>query len=551
LKLDLQNSNLFKKNEFLFSSRVKKSIILLLLSFFLILGFSITAFWFGKFEKPYVLWQHIPLFSFGLLLTMSFTLINIGLRWVRWHFLTRRVGANLTARESLLTYLATLPAILTPFYIGELIRAVLLGKKYPNIRSDIVGIWFLERSSDLLVLSVFATPMHRHLLLVLSCIVFWIITVVGIKIVYKSRKLLTVLRPLQLFALLLITYVTWVFPGIALWVIMWLLKNHLHVVTTVGIFAYSTILGSITGLPIGTGVTGSSIILYLQQHGIVLDNAIIGTFVFRAGTAWFAILLGIIVIIFYRYQLWAIFGSGQSKNHFDEIAEEYREEIPNHVRERLIMYKIYVMQHHLKKKSLFPNSRGLDFGSGQCWYACEMAKAGYEMFAVDISKKQLQHAQRYIEQQGVKVHCKLICGTSLPFPDNYFDFAYAINVFHHMNNKEEQVAVLQDIVRVLKPTGVFFLQEINTINPLFRFYMGYIFPLIRIIDEGTEKWINPRFLPFVKGARWSENVDYFTFFPDFVPSFMMNTLLRAEKYLALSPLRHFSAHYAARLIKNA
>ena len=42
------------------------------------------------------------------------------LRGIRWHYLTRRLGVNFQTRDSLLVYGATLPAAVTPFYLGEL-----------------------------------------------------------------------------------------------------------------------------------------------------------------------------------------------------------------------------------------------------------------------------------------------------------------------------------------------------------------------------------------------------------------------------------------------
>ena len=47
--------------------------------------------------------------------------------------------------------------------------------------------------------------------------------------------------------------------------------------------------------------------------------------------------------------------------------------------------------------------------------------------------------------------------------------------------------------------------------------MGYVFPLIREIDDGTEAWIRPSALPEVEGASWTEDKAYLTFLPDFTP----------------------------------
>jgi SAM-dependent methyltransferase len=139
---------------------------------------------------------------------------------------------------------------------------------------------------------------------------------------------------------------------------------------------------------------------------------------------------------------------------------------------------------------------------------------------------------------------------TLPFPDGSFDFAYSINAFHHLPSRAAQERAIREIVRVLRPGGVFILHEINTQNPVFRLYVGYLFPLIKQIDEGTERWILPSALPAAPGAAWAAEAQYFTFTPDFVPSALQRLLGGIERTLERSALRGYSAHYQACLVKN-
>jgi SAM-dependent methyltransferase len=138
----------------------------------------------------------------------------------------------------------------------------------------------------------------------------------------------------------------------------------------------------------------------------------------------------------------------------------------------------------------------------------------------------------------------------LPFPNNTFDFAYGINVIHHILDSAERERSLAEIVRILKPRGVFFLHEINTRNPLFAFYMSYLFPVLANIDEGDEIWIRPDSLPTISGALWAESVDYFTFLPDFIPVRLVQRLEGMESFLEHSRMRVWSAHYLARMVKK-
>jgi 2-polyprenyl-3-methyl-5-hydroxy-6-metoxy-1,4-benzoquinol methylase len=514
----------------------------------LAVGLSATGFWLGRFDIGPEFRRNVPVLGLGLFITAALTLANVGLRWVRWHFLTRRVGARLITRESLLIYLATLPAIVTPFYVGELLRAVLIGKKYPRHRGDVAGIWLLERTSDLLVLAIFIPLVWSRVDLLAACMGVWLAVAFGFRAVYRRWRRVDFPRPSTMLVLVALTAATWVFPGAALWGMAQLLKTPLALPGALDVFAASTLSGTVTGLPLGTGVVGSSMIARLQPSLSVAD-AILVTLVFRMGTAWFAVALGTVVAVAYRGRLSAIIRSREGPSHFDAIAEDYEHEMPPHIRERLLGRKLRVMQRWLPTADGGSVAvRGLDVGCGQGWYACELARAGYAMCGVDVSESQIQLARRYSVKQNAAVRFEKTDGASLPFPDGHFDFAYAINVLHHVDSGVMREQLLREVVRVLKPGGVFFLHEINTANVLFRFYMDYVFPLIRAIDEGTENWISASDLPPVRGACWQAEIDYFTFIPDFVPAAVMRLLEGLERRLERSRFSNWSAHYMARLV---
>ncbi|MCZ7590944.1 MAG: methyltransferase domain-containing protein [Kiritimatiellae bacterium] len=140
---------------------------------------------------------------------------------------------------------------------------------------------------------------------------------------------------------------------------------------------------------------------------------------------------------------------------------------------------------------------------------------------------------------------------ALPFPDDTFDFAYTINVLHHITDGTAFNKALREIVRVLTPGAPLIVFEMNTLNPLFRFYLSYIFPFIHNIDDGTETWLHPRDWPAVSGARWSEQMDFITFIPDFLPKRLIFALGKLEQRLERSKLKSFSAHFAATLVKDS
>jgi 2-polyprenyl-3-methyl-5-hydroxy-6-metoxy-1,4-benzoquinol methylase len=238
-------------------------------------------------------------------------------------------------------------------------------------------------------------------------------------------------------------------------------------------------------------------------------------------------------------------------DHFDELAANYAAELPRHLRERLVERKTLLMRRRLNERGAMPPARGLDFGCGQGWYACEMAAYGYAMNGVDVAAGQVREARVYASARRAPVCFEHIHDSTLPFADSTFDFIYAINVLHHVVDESVRRTILSELVRVLKPGGIFFLHEINTANLLFRFYMSYVYPLLRAIDEGTEFWIHPDRLPQAPGGRWETDVDFFTFLPDFLPGSITRLMAGAESRLEQSRFRRWSAHYVARFVKES
>ena len=78
--------------------------------------------------------------------------------------------------------------------------------------------------------------------------------------------------------------------------------------------------------------------------------------------------------------------------------------------------------------------------------------------------------------------------------------------------------------------------------------MSYFFPIMRNIDEGDERWLLPARLPETPGLDLHA-IDYFTFFPDFLPRAMLDRLKPLEPRFERSFVRRYSAHYMATFVK--
>jgi uncharacterized protein (TIRG00374 family) len=65
-------------------------------------------------------------------------------------------------------------------------------------------------------------------------------------------------------------------------------------------YGFATIVGAITMLPGGLGITEGSLTFLLIQKGSPKEIAVASTFIVRIVTLWFAVLVGVISVTLYQ-----------------------------------------------------------------------------------------------------------------------------------------------------------------------------------------------------------------------------------------------------------
>jgi ubiquinone/menaquinone biosynthesis C-methylase UbiE len=231
-----------------------------------------------------------------------------------------------------------------------------------------------------------------------------------------------------------------------------------------------------------------------------------------------------------------------AKNHFDTIADGYHEEISGHVRDHLINKWWGIVSSHFMS-----NPRVLDIGCGEGTNVNFMSRKNINAQGVDFSDGLVKQAHARYPQlasqisQGDALH--------LQFEDASFDVATLIGVLHHIYSREDQILAIQEALRVVRKGGVVIIRESNLINPVFRLFWNYIFPLTAKIDRfGGEHWIPASYLR-KHFPRQIEDTVYFTFIPNFMPQSLMGIAEKIERRLEAGPLHKLSAHYTAILRK--
>lgn len=498
-----------------------------------------------------------------LLAACVLTVLSLSLRSLRWIFLLRRAETRIPIRDAYIGYLAGFSLLLTPLLVGETaVRAAINRRRgrVPVAATIVVTLW--ERGADLVALLAIAgvasvlagrqdswgrlglgvallslvPPLRRAALRVAVALG----TAIARRVEAASAHDWARLGTSRTWLIASLTsVVAWLLPGVGLWLLagMWP-GTALPPAAAQYAYAQSTTAGAVMFAPAGVLVAGQRL-LEMWGDGVDAGRVVLIVLGIRLATAGVSTALGLAFALIHLRTLPA-----SSETHFDDIADAYDVQIPEGRRLALLERKTTLMERVVT--ALAPGRRGLDVGCGQGAYVERLRADGFDVSGIDFSAGQIAFAARRLGDGGlVRVGSVL----QIPAPDASYDFAYTINVLHHLPSVEDQRRAFTELFRVLKPGGLLFVHEINTRNVLFRFYMGYVFPSLNCIDEGIERWLLPHQLHRYTAARVVD-AHYFTFLPEFVPQGLARWLRPLEAALERSPLRIYSAHYMSVLRKD-
>tara|TARA_R110002020_G_scaffold15555_18_gene55283 strand:+ start:4044 stop:4754 length:711 start_codon:yes stop_codon:yes gene_type:complete len=103
----------------------------------------------------------------------------------------------------------------------------------------------------------------------------------------------------------------------------------------------------------------------------------------------------------------------------------------------------------------------LDIGCGVGNYHKLLRPQLRDLAGIDVSRESVAEARK----RHPSVDYETYDGTNVPYPEERFDAAFAICVYHHIPLATRPV-LTRDVARVLKPGGLFMIFEHNPRNPL-------------------------------------------------------------------------------------
>ncbi len=271
---------------------------------------------FGSFN-----WLWLP-----VLLLLSFA--NYFVRFLKWDYYLSVTNINLNWIDSFSIFMSGLIMSITPGKVGELMKAYLVKQIKSVPVSKTAPIIFAERITDstsLLIISVagaYSFSYGTDILIFISLFLVLLLAVISnkkialplLKLLEKNKYLnkylekihnayessYQLLRPLPLFYMTVVSLISWSFECLSYYLILIIFKMDVGILWASFSYAFATIVGAVSMLPGGLGVTEGSLTFLAIDKGLPKDISVASTFIVRVVTLWFAVLVGIIGVSFYQ-----------------------------------------------------------------------------------------------------------------------------------------------------------------------------------------------------------------------------------------------------------
>ncbi len=310
----------------------QKVIISIVIAGVLYLAFTLYA----DFNQVVQAFKKFNLWLLPLLLFLSF--LNYFTRFLKWDYYLSVVKIKLKKIDSLSTFMSGLIMSVTPAKLGEVLKSVLVKEITGEPISKTAPIILAERITDflsLLVISIvgaFVFDYGGKVTIVVA--IFFIILIViisnkqiALPLINLSEKIPFIkkyihnvhsaydscyhlLKLKHLILMTLLSLASWGFECLGYYFILVNFDADFGLLWASFSYSFSTIVGAISMLPGGLGLTEGSLTFLLVQKGISDEIAVATTFIVRVVTLWFAVIVGIVSLSFYQKR----FGSLKSEN---------------------------------------------------------------------------------------------------------------------------------------------------------------------------------------------------------------------------------------------
>jgi len=142
--------------------------------------------------------------------------------------------------------------------------------------------------------------------------------------------------------------------------------------------------------------------------------------------------------------------------------------------------------------------RVLDLGCGAGRHTVYLARAGFDVCALDIAENGLAHTRGWLARENLAAEVKQSDIARIPYPDEFFDAVISIYVIYHKTYTEMQ-GVVAEIHRALKRGGLAVISLQSTRG--WRYGQGRaIEPNTFILDVGADAGVPHHYSTLVEIA---------------------------------------------------
>ncbi len=286
----------------------------------------LTLSFYADYNTVLEAFENFNLLLIPILLILSY--LNYFSRFLKWHYYLHVLNIRIGFVKSFIVFMSGLIMSVTPGKFGELLKSYMLKDLAGEPISKTAPIVLVERITDFLSLLVIAIigsyVFNVGESIIIGTSIFFVIVVVLLsnkkyaefffKIVGRIKFIkrhigrleeayesaYTMLRPRPLVLMFLLSFVAWFFECFGFYLILVDFNTGISLLWSSFTYAFATILGSITMLPGGLGVTDGSLTFFMMNYGIDGNISVASTFIIRVVTLWFAVLVGIISVAVYR-----------------------------------------------------------------------------------------------------------------------------------------------------------------------------------------------------------------------------------------------------------
>lgn len=269
------------------------------------------------------IWRHLARLDWALVgALLALSLLNYGLRTLRWHLYSHHLGIPTSLKASAVVYFAGFALTTTPGRVGEALRLWLLQRMGGHRYERTLPLLVADRISDMgavgLLMLIGLAAVSSQILLLLTAVLATSATLVlmvwpglaiaGVGLAFRAiggrwprlfgkirgaaRRTVYLFTPRLALPALALGMLGWLAEALAFYLLLDALGAPIGLLEATLIFTAGMLVGALTMVPGGVGGTEGAMLALLSLQGVPMSVAVPATIVIRVTTLWFAVALG-------------------------------------------------------------------------------------------------------------------------------------------------------------------------------------------------------------------------------------------------------------------